>query len=84
MATAPSSCTGRNSWRYTFSVVGITVGLENTADERAPEVGAYACESQIHATDGHRRREHGEPGRIGVLEPGERMQVHYLLRIMRD
>jgi len=48
------------------------------------ELDAVAVEPQTHATDGHRRREAGERGGIGMLEPGERLQVEYHLEVRRD
>lgn len=43
---------------------------------------AVALEPQTHGVDGHARRERGEPGAIGVLEPGEVLTVSYTLRFL--
>lgn len=69
---------------YDFTPNCDHVVLATIRDIENTDVNAYAIEPQTHATDGHRRREHGERGGIGVLEPGERMQVEYTFRVSRD
>lgn len=47
------------------------------------QFGAVAIEPQTHATDGHRRREWGEPGAIAALEPGHHLTISYTIQVRK-